>query len=126
VIEPVVFPTDIKLCPLDAEREGRGLFRLDEELPVRLFGETITIPQGYVTDGASIPWFARGLVDVWGRDGRPAILHDWLWGQRDWPKWLIDLVFLLALKAEGVSDLRATLMYLAVRTAHRPPARPGA
>ncbi len=120
MIEPVVFPADIELCPLNREEQGRGVFRLDKPLPVVLFGETIEIPRGFETDGASLPWFARPFLDVWGRDGRPAILHDWLWGQRVWPKWLIDLVFLLALRTEGVSEFRATLMYFAVRTANRP------
>jgi len=110
------------LTPLAIEREGRGEFRVASPV-VWIVGETrIEIPAGYVTDGASLPWFARWLWSPWGRAGAAAILHDWILENTgdDWPKWLCDWLFLGALKAQGLPDLTAVCMYLAVRTKPKP------
>jgi len=86
--------------------------------PVVAIGdEEIAPATGFVTDGASIPWWARWKIDPWGRNGVPAVIHDWLLanpGGR--AKWEIDLIFFGLLKASGSPDLEATLMFLAVRT----------
>lgn len=41
-------------------------------------GDRWTIPVGWHTDLASIPWWARWLVDTWGAHTGAALLHDWL------------------------------------------------
>lgn len=42
------------------------------------YGDRWTIPVGFTTDLASIPWWARWLVDTWGAHTGAALLHDWL------------------------------------------------
>lgn len=113
---PVVFPADVLIRPLASERAGGGLFEVARPFDVVVFGQRITVAQGFVTDGASIPWWARVQFCAWGRDGLPALLHDWLLTTSDWPKWLIDFAFLAALRSQGVPELQAHLMYFAVRT----------
>lgn len=105
------------LVALAAEREGEGEFQVSAAVVVRILAEEISVPAGFVTDGASVPWWARWRFDPWGRAGVPSIVHDWLVTHRDGrPKWLIDWIFFGLLKAEGVPDLAAALMFLAVRT----------
>jgi uncharacterized protein DUF1353 len=41
--------------------------------------ELILVPRGYVTDFASIPPAARGLIDVFGDNAEAAVVHDWLY-----------------------------------------------
>lgn len=38
----------------------------------------ITVPVGFITDGASIPRIFRPFLPVWGRWGRAAVIHDYL------------------------------------------------
>ena len=50
---------------------------------IKRTGKTITVPAGFVTDFASVPWYARSLISVLGRHSIPAIVHDYLyWEQR--------------------------------------------
>lgn len=64
-------------------RAGRQLYRLVEDLSFHsalLGGRDLCIPRGFVTDFASMPWWALWFLD----DESPAILrasvvHDWLY-----------------------------------------------
>jgi hypothetical protein len=79
------------------------------------------VKEGFVTDGASVPRWSRPLFKPWDKTASPSILHDWMLGLKDLgvvttPKVIIDLVFLLALLSNGVPELHAMIMFLAVRT----------
>lgn len=108
--------SDGAMEPLAAERDGRGLFRVTAAMTVRFAGREITVPSGFETDGASIPWWWRWRFDPWGRCAVPAVFHDWLVSRGELPKWQADWLFYGLLKASGVADLQAGLMFLAVRT----------
>lgn len=88
---------------------------------------TIEVHRGFEFDLASIPKFFRSLVQktdrrTWG----PAAVHDYLYrrhgkvnkrntlSRRD-----CDNVFYAALRATGVSKVKAAMMYLAVRIGGR-------
>jgi hypothetical protein len=66
--------------------QGDGLnFMLVDPLPYEIIRtkETIEVPAGFVTDFASVPWYARAFINVLGRHSIPAIVHDYLyWEQR--------------------------------------------
>jgi hypothetical protein len=50
---------------------------------IKRTGRTIRVPSGFVTDFASVPWYARSAISVLGRHSIPAIVHDYLyWEQR--------------------------------------------
>lgn len=84
----------------------------------------ITIPQGYLTDGASVPRVLWGICPKWDRSHRAVILHDYLCeygvvvvnGKRTiYTRQQTDILFLHALKFEGLTKFRYSLMYAAVR-----------
>lgn len=82
-----------------------------------------TVERGFRTDGVTRPGFANWWLRPWGESSRGAILHDWLLelrrrGHVGKPKFLIDLLFLMALISTGVSFPRAMVQFLAVRTRH--------
>lgn len=125
----ILFPPaeSIQLNPLLESEGGRGRFRTSQPVPVaislpaQLDGATIsvsilTIPAGFITDGASIPRWARPWLDPWGLVALPSILHDYLLTLSAVHKWQADLLFLAALRSQGVPAFQATLMYFAVRT----------
>jgi hypothetical protein len=59
---------------------GKNLkFRLLRDLCFTIGGERVCVPEGFVSDGASVPrWFWR-MLPPFGLYLRAAILHDWLY-----------------------------------------------
>jgi hypothetical protein len=79
--------------------------------------DVITVPEGFVTDLASIPQAFQGLISVNGRHRAPAILHDYLYSIRafDGNRKRCDDLFLEAMASVGVRWSQRWAMYLAVR-----------
>jgi len=81
----------------------------------------ITVPVEFVTDLASVPWFARWYVSVDGEHTKPAIVHDYLYVKQsiaDFPditREEVDKIFLEALEVRGVGKWKRNIMYAAVR-----------
>jgi hypothetical protein len=121
------------------QRGGRPLVRLLHPIHYHVHAddspEIITVPAGFVTDFASIPWGLWNLFPPWGPHARPAIVHDFLyessgggwWAPEgeparryitratDYTRAEADGVFREALQVVGVPGWRRTLMYRAVR-----------
>lgn len=85
----------------------------------------IHIPKGYLTDGASVPRILWSICPKWDKSHKAVILHDYLCEYRiatingiptQISREEADKIFLLALKYEGLSKLKYSLMYCAVRT----------
>ena len=85
----------------------------------------IHIPKGYLTDGASVPRILWSICPKWDKSHKAVILHDYLceYGivtingkPTQISREEIDKIFLLALKYEGLSKLKYSIMYGAVRT----------
>ena len=87
---------------------------------VRLTG-WITVPAGFTTDLASVPWFARWYVSVDGAHTKPALVHDFLYAKASGTVFPhvtrreADRVFLEALADQGVAPIKRRLMYAAIR-----------
>lgn len=88
-------------------------------------GGWLTVPEGFVTDGASIPGLAQALTGwkPWDEPQRwAAIFHDWAYclngsdavAGRRCGKPYADQAFRAILRSEGASALRSEAMYLAV------------
>jgi len=75
------------------------------------------VPASFETDLASIPkivWPIMGPAH--SKLINPAIIHDWLYRKTcDFSRFQADLIFYSMLKSNGVSELRASIMYYAVR-----------
>ena len=79
--------------------------------------EYYTIPAGTRTDGASVPWGLRWLIEVLDeRTFRPTALHDYLLENRHGlSRARIDGIFKEALEVMKVGLLKRWLMWTAVR-----------
>lgn len=78
------------------------------------WGDLITVPEGTVTDFASIPRIFWNILPPWGRYGKAAIIHDYLYQTGVFPKERADKIFLEAMQVLGVNWLTRKLMYQAV------------
>jgi hypothetical protein len=76
-----------------------------------------TVPVGFKTDLASIPWFAQWYIKKFGKHNLAAVLHDYLYSvsynRKDRVK--ADKIFYQALLSCNVTARKARLMYIAVR-----------
>lgn len=76
----------------------------------------VVVPQGFVTDFASVPrvplayWLAGGIAN------KPACIHDWLYRSCGCPRADADAVFKEAMELSGIVLWRRQGMYMAVRT----------
>ena len=78
-------------------------------------GREVEVPVGFVTDFASVPRAFWRLIPPWGRYSPAAVVHDYLYGQDDWPKAEADRAFLDLMRQVGVPRWKRTMMYWAVR-----------
>ena len=96
--------------------EGTAFFVLDKPLryTVAKTNKAITVPEGFVTDLASIPrglWWWQGLQ---GPTMSPAIVHDYLYWTQVCSKQEADAVIYLAMLDAGVDKASARLVYQGV------------
>jgi hypothetical protein len=103
-------------------REAEGAEASEWELlePLAYLGRTdrFVVPQGFVTDFASVPRPLTWLIPRYGRYTKAAILHDWLCrrcaaGEFSWVD--ADGIFRRVLHEQGVPLLRRWTMWTAVR-----------
>jgi len=105
------------------EKEWACVLRVDGELT------RIEIEKGYQYDGASIPSWARWLIERDGVHRESALLHDYLYecggfinlgdegfyyNRKD-----ADQIFRECLKSQGLASWKSFLMYIAVRIGGR-------
>lgn len=105
--------TEIETAPL-----APPMRRVIRPVEVRLNGSYLCqIEAGYVSDGLSRPWWVFWKWGRWtAKYQAAALLHDHLLDTSPHPKWVIDWLFMGALRASGVSALEAGIFWLAVRT----------
>jgi len=91
----------------------RGAFRYytDLDAPETL----ICVPDGFVTDFASIPRVFWTVFPPTGRYGKAAVVHDYLYRCTTWPRKLCDQIFLEAMQVLGVGWWTRRMIYRAVR-----------
>lgn len=101
---------------LDNERSGEGLFQLLQPFThTDEYRGDIVVPTGFVTDFASIPFFARGFIATAGHSAKAAAMHDYLLSVPDvnQQRWATG-VFNRALRENGTRDTKRFIMVAAV------------
>ena len=108
------FTRRLIVCPLTAYRwEILGRFSYD--VGFENSGEKIVVPIGYITDFASVPRALWWLLPQWGRYGNAAVIHDWLYTCKWYPRRRADEIFLEGMKVLKVVAWQRCLMYGMVR-----------
>jgi len=78
--------------------------------------EKVRVPVGFITDFASVPSFLWWLIPPWGKYGKAAIIHDYIYQHHgNYSRRQADNIFLEAMTVLGVKNWRKYPMYLAVR-----------
>lgn len=103
------------------KRKPGTFILLETFLFVTVSGFSVLVPQGFVTDLASIPRVLRLFIQVNGRHSDAAIIHDWLYYKRGHiGPWTLtrkqcDDIFLEAMLESGVPKWKAWTMWSGVR-----------
>ena len=93
------------------------LLKEDMHYKVGNSGITITVPKGFVTDFASIPWELWSWLPTIGPYARGAVIHDWLYWEQVCTREQSDNLLMIAMKESAVSVLKRDAIYLGVRKA---------
>jgi hypothetical protein len=103
---------------LITEGEQAGQWRVDTPLTLEWGTRRVVVPGGFVTDGPSVPRWARSLIPVRGRLWPASVIHDHVyWHQPPgWTRNDADRVFRLALASSGIGPVKRWAMWLAVRS----------
>ena len=99
--------------PTGSTVNGRATFCVTTPFTYDDGSFSITIMDGFVFDGPSIPFWALPFCPV-GQLFLPSALHDYL-QSIDMPASLADRIFYNAIKLNGVNEPVAWLIYAAVR-----------
>jgi len=75
----------------------------------------ITVPRGFITDLASIPWPCNMFIPVSGLYNQAAVLHDYLYATQQVKRNKADGIFRESMMVLGVPFFKSNLMYAAVR-----------
>lgn len=92
-------------------------FYFDEAFEDRIDNVRLEVPSGFVTDFASVPRLLWWLFPPWGRYGKAAVMHDYLYQSQPCSRSLADLMFLRGMQVLGVGRVTRYAMYWAVRAA---------
>jgi len=79
--------------------------------------DSITVPKGFPTDLASIPWPISMFIPKSNRGNQAYVLHDFLYNQQTRPKKECDEILLEAMKVLGVNIIKRNIIYCGVRIA---------
>lgn len=97
--------------------------RLYQDYIREINGYCITVPKGFITDGASVPRVFWILFPPQGKYTPAAIIHDYLYSKFNDTginRTLADKIFLFIMEELGVGFLRRKAMYRAVRSFGEP------
>ena len=119
------FTTPLIVSPLPDGRRWK-LYRSFTYQHRNGFGKVdIHIPAGFETDFASVPRIFWALISPWGKFGKAAVLHDFLYQNHQiklaknitlsFTRKQADLIFFKGMRDCGTTVLKAKVMYVAVR-----------
>lgn len=77
--------------------------------------DVITVPEGFITDCASVPFPAKMFIPVSGQYNQAAVVHDYLYATQTRTRKEADDIFLEAMTVLGVNWFKRQVMYRAVR-----------
>jgi hypothetical protein len=77
--------------------------------------ETITVPENFVTDFATVPRFMWTAYPKWSRYGSATIIHDYLYYIQKYTRKRSDQIFREALEVLEISKTDRFLLYSVVR-----------
>ena len=105
--------TRLNTCPIDDK-----YWEVLEEYSYETSRGLVVVPKGFMTDYASVPKIFRNIINTYGKHGRAAVVHDWLYSSQckiDVTRAEADKIFLEIMIEWNVKKYKRILMYVLVR-----------
>ncbi len=109
------FTTPLIVSPLSDGRNWRLVKSFTYHIGTKFSRHYIRVPKGFITDFASSPSQIWWLIPPWGRYGKAAIIHDYIFQTKIRTRKEADDIFREAMGVLGVEPWRIFLMYWFVR-----------
>lgn len=115
--EPITTKQAVTNPPLALFQKDGNVFVLTGTLVYRIekTGELITVPAGFVTDFASVPWYAQSVISVLGKHSVPAVVHDFLYWEQACTREQSDNILAEAMKEYDSPWYQISTVYWSVR-----------
>lgn len=109
------FTSPLVVTPLKDGRTWKLVRSFTYHVGNRYSRDVIRVPVGFTTDFASTPPCIWPLFPPWGKYGKAAVVHDYLYWVKLKTRKEADDIFREAMVILGVSRMKVFLMYWAVR-----------
>lgn len=109
------FTSPLVVSPLSDGRRWKLYRSFTYHLGTKYSRDYIRVPAGFVTDFASSPSQIWWLIPPWGRYGKAAVVHDYLYQTQKRSRKEADDIFREGMGVLGVEPWRVFLMYWGVR-----------
>lgn len=109
------FTSPLVVSPLSDGRRWRLVWSFTYHVGSEYSKDVIRVPAGFITDFASTPPHIWTIIPPWGKYGKAAIIHDYLYQTASRTRKEADDIFREAMEVLEVSKIRIFLMYWAVR-----------
>ena len=129
------FTTPLIVSPMPDGRKWKLFKEFTYHIGSKYSKDFIHVPTGFVTDFASVPWVFWTFLPYWGKYGKAAVIHDYLYQflrqmleqpqykplfdsfyyAKENPRKFADDVFHEAMLVGGTKPWKAKVMYWGVR-----------
>ena len=109
------FTTELEVSPMPDGRRWKLLKKFTYHVGHKRSKDKITVPAGFVTNFASSPFFVWSFIPSWGKYGKAAIIHDYIYQTKSRTRKEADYIFKEAMLVLSVAKWRVFLMYWGVR-----------
>lgn len=106
---------EFNFSPLIVMKLDQYRWELVQNMYVKAHDFNVTVPIHFKTDFASTPRFLWAFFPPYGKYTEAAVLHDYLYAQRLFPRAKADKIFYYAMLSLDVPKWKAKAMYQAVR-----------
>lgn len=112
----MIYPIEIHCKSLYTDKDKPWRFELTKEIEVQLSnGDYHYIPEGYITDFATVPRIFRGIIWGAGNHNLATLIHDYLYDNQLYSRKFADKEMLYWLLKCGCSKAKSYAMYYACR-----------
>ncbi len=109
------FTDPLIVTPLDDGRTWVLDGEFDYHVGTKESEDIIHVPKGFCTDFASVPQLFWFILPPWGKYGKAAIVHDYIYQTHCRTRKEADAIFREAMEVLGVPAWQVMSMWLAVR-----------
>lgn len=111
------FTKPLVVSPLEDGKHWKLVEAFEYHIGSLLSKEIICVPMGFITDFASVPQIFWNILPPWGKYGKAAVVHDYLYHSKvyNYDRKQSDKIFYEAMKVLDIPFWKRYIMYLAVR-----------